>query len=255
MWKKSVAIALSLFTLAYVGLALAEGEENGTQNETEKTQEQNKKQWEQNREQRKIEWEQKREEWKTEREQAIENLKQKKEEFQTMRDKFTEERCARIEEKIKNRTEWFSGSKEKHASVYTNLLNRIDKFIARFEAFNANPANTTKIDSEKIQKLKDDRAHLADLITNFKSSFADYFTKLKGAENFTCGHSEGEFRSSLLDARTYLKTVHENAAAIRIYVRETILPDFLAIKKEVAQIKGENGQEDTDGEDSGASNQ
>ena len=238
MLKKAAIIAVSIVALASVSLVLAEENGDNTNTDAENTQEQNNNVWKQNREQRKAEMEQKREEWKTQRQQELEKLKAQKEEFRAMREKFTEERCAKIEERIKNRTEWFNSSKEKHTAVYANLLNRIDKFITRFDNFNA--ASATKIDPEKIQKLKDDRAQLAILVDNFKTSLSEYFTKLNATKNFTCGHSEGEFKSALLDARTYLKPVHENAAAIRTYVRETIYPDILAIKKEIAKIRGEN---------------
>lgn len=247
MLKKAAIIAVSIVALASVNLVLAEENGDNTNTDTKNTQEQIKNEWRQNREQRKAEMEQKREQWKAEREQELENLKAQKEKFKEMREKFTEERCAKIEERIKNRTEWFNNSKEKHTTVYANLLNRIDKFITRFDNFNA--ANATKIDPAKIQKLKDDRAQLVILIDNFKTSFSDYFTKLNGAKNFTCGHSEGEFKNALLDARTYLKSVHENAAAIRKYVRETILPDILAIKKEIAKIRGENENQEADEND------
>jgi len=266
MNKKAIAIFMSLFALAYVSLAWADEGNGESQNDTEKTQEQGKKQWEQDREQKKKEWEQdreqkkkeweqkreqmktdweqQREKWKTEKQQALEKWKKEKETLKAeFKEKFTTERCAKIEERIKNRTEWFNGSKEKHGKVYANLLSRIDKFIAKFEAFNANPANTTKIDQAKIDKLKADRDILAKMITDFKTAYADYFTKLKGTNNYTCGHSEGEFRASLVDAKTYLKTVRDNAAAIRKYVRETILPDLLAVKKEIARIKGDNDEE------------
>jgi hypothetical protein len=119
-------------------------------------------------------------------------------------------------------------------SAYSNLLKRIDKFIARFETFNS--TSTTKLD---LTEIKADRDQLVVLIANFKTSYTEYVAKISATKNLTCGHSEGEFRSALVDARTYLKTVHDNAAAIRTFVRETVLSDLLELKKQVAEIKGE----------------
>ena len=244
--KKAIAIIVSLAALTYIGLAYAnEGENSQETNKKqwEQNREARKKEWEQNREQKKTEWEQKREEWKAERSQAIEKWKEEKMRLRlAFKEKFTQERCAKIEEKIKERSAEFAEKKEKHANVYNNLLARIDKFITRFEAFNT--ANPGKITPESIAKLKADRDQLAKLIADFKTNYADYFAKFSVAKNFTCGETEGQFRSSLVDAKGYLKGVHAAAANIRQFVRETIHPDLLDIKKQIAKAKGETADQD-----------
>lgn len=241
MKKKTFVILLSLMLAVSFSVALAE-ENKG---ESQSTREQKKAELEQ----KKAQWKAEREEWKTERQQELEKAKARKEEFKAMREKFTAERCARIQERVNNRIENFGSGKEKHMSAYNNLLNRIDKFIARFEAFNT--TSPTKLD---LTEIKADRAQLTVLIANFKTSYTEYVAKISATKNLTCGHSEGEFRSALVDARTYLKTVHDNAAAIRTFVRETVLPDLLELKKQVAEIKGEAADENESASESNNEN-
>jgi hypothetical protein len=280
--KKTIAILMSIAALAYVGIAVASDVEDSAnktekQNEPVKDQaekqreevkkqkelqreqikdqaeqqrEETKKIWEQRREQVKTEWEQKREEMKTEREQALEGLKLEKENFiKTLKNKFEADKCLKIQERVKEKASKFGESKEKHVKVYVNLLGRIDKFIVRFAAFNE--AHPNAITAESVAKLKADRDTLAGLIADFKTNYADYFTKFRSAENFTCGQTEGQLRSSLADSKVYLKGVHGAADNIRKFVKNTVLPDILAIKKQIAAAGGEKDDEDDDEEDKG----
>lgn len=173
--------------------------------------------------------------WKKGRLEALLKLKSEKEEMRKQfKEKFAAERCAKIQEKMKERTAHFNEKDGKHIKVYTNLVNRINKFIAKFDAAGL---DTTAI-----------KAHLAELqtkINKFKSDFAAYRAKLVESRNFTCGHAEGDFKAVLLEAKTLLKAVHADAADIRKYVRTTILADIKALK---AQMPKEEESED-DGDD------
>lgn len=243
--RKATAFLLSLFALAYVGLAYADdGENKDGQNSNQEQQagadkEQKKKEWEQKREDLKQEWEQKREslkqEWETAREVAKDAREKIKDEFalrlgekkklkEEFRAKFTEERCAKIEEKIAERAAHFDERKGEHQKVYENLVNRINKFVTRFKEENL---DTTQLEAD-LETLKGK-------INQFSTDYADYIAKFKESKNFTCGSSEGEFRSSLVDARAELKTVHADAAEIRTYVRTVILPEIKVLKAQMPQ--------------------
>lgn len=165
---------------------------------------------------------QKKQEWKIQRQQALDEVKQQKEEFKTMKEKFTAERCAKIQEKVQNKTSEFNNEKEKHLSVYTNLVNRINKFISRFD--------DKKLDTTTI------KSHLTELqtkIDKFKEDYAAYIAKLGESKNLTCGHSEGEFKGALLESKTLLQAVHADAADIRTYARTVILVDIQALKAQM----------------------
>lgn len=179
----------------------------------------------------------KREEWRTQRQATLEKIKQQKEKFKINKEKLTAEKCAKIQERVQNRVSNFDDKKGKHISVYTNLVNRINKFIARFDK--------EKLDTTTI------KSHLAELqikIDKFKEDYAAYIAKLKESKTLTCGHSEGEFKGVLLEAKTLLKTVHDDAADIRTYVRTTIFADLKALKAQMPK------SEDTSEEGAGTAN-
>jgi len=161
--------------------------------------------------------------WRSQRQDLLAGLKQEKADLiNKFKEKFTAERCARVQKRIQNRLSLFADAKEKHTSVYTNLVNRINKFIAR--------ADEQKLDTTVI---KSHLAELQDKIEKFKNDYAAYAAKLGETKNYTCGHSEGEFKGVLLESKTLLKQVHTDAADIRTYVRETILVDLKALKAQM----------------------
>lgn len=169
-------------------------------------------------------------EWKEKRTEFLDNLKAEKEELKNkFKEKFTEEKCARVQARIENRNGFFKGNYEKHTSVYTNLVNRINKFIARADAL--------KLDTTAI---KSHLAILEDKIEKFKDDYAAYKAKFAETKNYTCGHSEGEFKGILLESKTLLKTVHADAADIRTYVRETILADIRSLKAQMPDAEDED---------------
>lgn len=215
--KKMFTIALAVAALATVGVASAKADDAIFQN-----------------------FKLKREEWRTQRQAALEKIKQQKEGFKANKEKFTAERCAKILERVQNRISNFDDKKGKHISVYSNLVNRINKFIARFDE--------KKLDTAAL------KSHLAELqakIDKFKEDYAAYIAKLKESKTLTCGHSEGEFKGVLLEAKTLLKTVHDDAADIRTYVKTTILADLKALK---AQMPKTENTEDAAKEGAGTAN-
>lgn len=165
------------------------------------------------------------------RKAVLAEMREEKERLRSeFKEKFTGEKCARVQERIQNRLTLFAGAKEKHMSVYVNLVNRINKFITRAKEQNL---NTSVIEG-----------HLAELntkIEGFKDDYAAYAAKLAETKNYTCGHSEGDFKGVLLESKTLLKQVHTDAAGIRTYVRETILVDLKALK---AQMTGTENTEE-----------
>jgi chromosome segregation ATPase len=162
-------------------------------------------------------------EWKEKRTEILGKIKAEKEELKNkFQEKFTDEKCNRVQARIENRNGFFKGNYEKHTSVYANLVDRINKFIAK--------ADDVKLDTATI---KSHLATLQDKIEKFKDDYAAYKAKFDETKNVTCGHSEGEFKGVLLESKELLKTVHTDAADIRTYVRETILVDMQALKSQM----------------------
>lgn len=169
------------------------------------------------------------------RKAALAEIKEEKERLRSeFKEKFTAEKCARVQERIQNKLSLFADAKGKHTSVYVNLVNRINKFIAR--------ADEQKLDTTAI---KSHLVILQEKIDKFKEDYAAYAAKLGETKNYTCGHSEGEFKGVLLESKTLLKQVHADAADIRTYVRETILADIKALKSQMTDAEDEGAETET----------
>lgn len=176
---------------------------------------------------------------KSELQQRIAEKQKLREQF---KEKFTEERCARIQERVQNRTARFDGGKEKHMAVYKNLKNRLIKFVEKLSA-----------QGYDTSKLKEDLKVLDEKIAQFAKDYAAHTAKLNESKTLTCGHSEGEFRGTLVDARSLLKTVHQDAQDIRTYVRTVIHKDLQDIREQ-KKNKSESSTSSVGGEVVGEGN-
>lgn len=153
---------------------------------------------------------------KTQREDA---LKQKR-----------EDRCAKIQERIAERVANFDTIENKHMAVYINMQNRIQKFIDRLSA--------DGVDTSKVQT---DLTTLQTKITQFSTDYKTYLDALDSAKSFKCGDTDtattADVRTTMQAARTALFTVHQDAVAIRTFMRTTVVPDILALKKQKIESK------------------
>lgn len=202
---------------------------------------------------------QKKQEWLKQKQEKAEELKKRRQEISEMkskyREKMTEERCSRIQERIQNKTDRFDSNKEKHMTVYKNMKERISKFI---EKLTAKGYDTTE--------LKSDLTVLEGKIDQFSADYAAYIAKLKSTNTLACGHSEGEFRGGLVESKDLLKTVHQDAADIRTYVRTEIKADIQDLRKQKiekekseksaeSENESDKNSETTETEESESSNQ
>lgn len=182
--------------------------------------------------------------WKLQRQQVLNNLSPEKKRLeQEFKERFTEERCVQIQGRINEKILSFDTVDEKYMSVYTNLVNRNNKFIDRFKV---SGLNTDTI-----------KSHLAELqikIDKFKDDFANYKAKLNGLKSITCGHSEGEFRGALLEAKELLKTAHSDAVDIRTYARTVIFEDLKTLKAQMPKDQNEDGENRMDDPANGINN-
>lgn len=154
----------------------------------------------------------KKNEWSKYRTEELNKIKNQKLEFLKNKEKFTIEKCSIIQQNIQNLQLNLSNKEEAHIRVYENLIYRIENFIVKFKEKNIDTNTLENYLAElkiKIEKFKDDR-----------KAFISKFTEL---QNLKCNHSEGEVRGTLLETKTLLKIVHEDAANIRLFIEETIL--------------------------------
>lgn len=134
---------------------------------------------------------------------------------------FQAARCAKIQEKIAAKTAGFDENKDRHYEAYKNLKDRMEKFLAKL---------TDK--GYDVTEFKADLAVLNTKIQKFADDYAAYQVKLGETKDYACGHSDGDFKAKLAEARTLLKTVREDSKDIKSYYLNTIKPDLKAIRKQ-----------------------
>lgn len=142
--------------------------------------------------------------------------------------------CERIQLRMQNRYDNYGLSKDKHLSVYNNMLERLNNFV--------DLANTAGIETTKLES---DIATLESLIDEFKSLAEEGFTKMQETKASICDSEEIAFRQSLVQSRNQLKETHRKAQAIRVFYHDTIRPDLLEIKEQL-QSTEENATVETE---------
>lgn len=147
------------------------------------------------------------------------------------------ERCALTQQKIAEKVSNFDAKKEKHMAVYENMNDRISKFIEKFSE-----------DGYDTSQLSSDLETLNEKIQKFSDDYAAYVAKLKEAKDMACGKSGGEFKATIVEARALLKTAHQDAMDIRVYVRTVILPDIRSLKEQKAEDKSETDEDSSEDE-------
>jgi hypothetical protein len=136
-----------------------------------------------------------------------------------------EEKCARITQNIENRTKGFDENKDRHYEAYKNLKDRMEKFVAKL---------TEK--GYDVTELKADLVVLNSKIQKFADDYAAYQAKLGETKDYACGHSDGDFKAKLQEARVILKTVREDSKDIKNYYLNTIKPDLKAIRAQKPKV-------------------
>lgn len=159
----------------------------------------------------------------TEKKEQPSSMQTQEEELRSkFKEKFTKEKCVKIQGRVNERVVYFDEKASRHSTTYTNIEDHVNKLISVF--------NEAGIDASII------KIHLVELqtkISKFKKDYATYNFDLRELENVNCAYSEGEFRGSLLKVKNSLTVVHTDAADIRTFVRETILADIKALKAQM----------------------
>jgi len=131
--------------------------------------------------------------------------------------------CGAIETKIDEKITKFNTNQQGHVVAFGNLKTRITNLIARLDA--------KSIDTTK---LKADQTQLNVLIEKFNTDYAAYIAKLQETQTSSCGKSSGQFRTTLKEARALLPVVRADIAAVKDYMNNTMKPDIVALRAQVA---------------------
>jgi len=135
------------------------------------------------------------------------------------------EKCPTIESRIQMKIVNFDNNKIRHLNAYNNLKERLAKVESRLAD---KGLDTTK--------LKSYLSVLNSKIDKFTNDYAAYIDKLKETQTFVCGKSKGQFLAKLKEARTALKTVHQDILDIRSYYVNTIKPELQNLKQQINDL-------------------
>lgn len=137
-----------------------------------------------------------------------------------------EDRCKNINERVSQRIARYEQNKSKHFANYEQMKKRLAEV-------------TAKLDSQSVDttKLKTDMTQLDALIKKASDDYAAFIASLKTSQGITCGKSEGAFADALKTSRDKLQAARKSMEAIREYYKNTIRPDIMAIKKQMASMR------------------
>jgi hypothetical protein len=81
-----------------------------------------------------------------------------------------------------------------------------------------------------VTQIRADLVTYDQLITKFNADYSTFVADLGSTRDFTCGKSSGEFMAKLSISRSQLKTIRDDAVAVRTYWSGTLKPAIDALK-------------------------
>src|SRR3989344_5199588 len=130
-----------------------------------------------------------------------------------------EKRCFVAQNRIEQRVETYRKNRDNHITRYNKMKDRLTTLVNKLTGKGYDTA-----------KLKADLVVLDGKIQKFAADSAAFHKKLEEANDYNCGDSEGAFKSRVEEARDLLKIVRADAKDIWDYFKNTIKPDFQALR-------------------------
>lgn len=183
----------------------------------------------------------KREEIKQKIEDKKAVIQERKEERDQIREEKNERICENIESRVRTRINRYENSKKAHMNVFSNMLDRLERAVERFE--------TMDLD---VTELKSHIAVLKGKIEKLYSDHESFIGELQTTEDFACGKSEGEFKAKLGEARKVAPKIKQDILDIREYYKTTVREDLLKLR---VQIEGEESDDDKEDQTTGEEDQ
>lgn len=137
-----------------------------------------------------------------------------------------EARCNNIQTRLETRINRYENNGQMFETVFGNMLARITRLSERLEAKGVD-----------VSTLKTDIATLEIKINKLFSDQDTFMQTLEDAKAVTCTEADqtnSEIKGKMGEARTVLQTLHQDRLDIRSYFKETIKPDVLAIRQQLA---------------------
>jgi hypothetical protein len=167
-----------------------------------------------------------------ERQQYKQNLQQyrqcqQKEAAAAAKEKLLEARCKNIQTRLETRINRYENNGQMFETVFGNMLARMQRLSDRLKA--------KGID---VSKLEADLITLNGKINKLFSDQESFMLTLEAAKSITCSEvdreNSTETKTKIGEARKVFQTLHEDRLDIRNFFKETIKPDILAIRQQIA---------------------
>jgi hypothetical protein len=131
-------------------------------------------------------------------------------------------RCEVITTNITTQITRFEQGKSARVESFQSIKTKLDDLIKKLEGKNIDTAT-----------LKAYLAVLDGKIKATKDKHESYVTTLSNTKTSSCGKAEVEFKSSLEQARTELKSVRDSAKDVQDYIQNTIRPEVQKIRDQI----------------------
>jgi len=151
-------------------------------------------------------------------------LKAGSQNLQDQKQQFTQQRCDLINQRINDRLSNFQSKQGGDKTIFGNVYQRLTNLATRL-----------KSDNLDTTTLTNDLAALKTKVDKVQTEYSSFIDGLKATTSFTCGQSQGQFMGKLGAARTILLSVRQDRLDVKNYVLNTIKPDILALRAQLAK--------------------
>lgn len=141
-----------------------------------------------------------------------------------VQEKRIQTRCKNAQGLVSSLLGKVNGTETSRTKVYANLVDRLTKLQSNLDQKGANTA-----------ELKAEITELQTKIATFNTNLAAYKQSVSDLAGMDCVADATGFKTFLEDARSGLKKVHDDGAAIKTYVNDTIKTTLKNIRVDLAK--------------------
>ena len=131
-------------------------------------------------------------------------------------------RCAAVNHRVEGRLAMYEENRDPHFTRFVRLADKLNEII-----------NKSYVKGYNTSVLDADLVILNEKILKFQEDYTLFIQKLENTRNFTCGHSEGQFKAALNESKMQLRIVRQDAEDIKEFYKETIKKDIAELGKQI----------------------
>ena len=128
-------------------------------------------------------------------------------------------RCDNITNRIELIILKYNNNKDRHIERYQNISKTLSELITTLES-----------NGYDVKQLQEDVDQLNVYIKEFSTEYSNFVEQLELSQEYACANSEGDFRRTVENARSYLLQARETALDIRILINDEIRTDLEDLK-------------------------